>query len=77
MILRPFKKIKEQEEIIHRLSRDIESYKQREESREQKEKENLHQCSFLCKGCKNLIKMGYYGYGCKLDCKCEDRKEDE
>lgn len=68
MILRPFKKIKEQKEMIDRLSREIERY-------ERKWKENLHKCSYLCKGCQNLVTDGYCGYGCKLDCKCEDRKE--
>lgn len=74
MILRPFKKIREQEELIDRLSREIERYERKEEERARKSKENLHQCSYLCKGCKNFIVDGF-GYGCKLDCKCEDRKE--
>lgn len=75
MILRPFKKIKEQEEIIKNLSEAIGHYKRLEENREKKEKEGLHECNSLCKGCKYLIKDGYYGYACKLDCKCEDRRE--
>lgn len=77
MILRPFKKIKEQEERIEELLRKIEDYKRLEENQEKKEKEVLHDCSFLCKGCNNLITDGYYGYACKLDCKCEDRSEKE
>lgn len=75
MILRPFKKIKEQKEIIDRLSREIEHYERREEERIRKAKEKLHQCSYLCKGCQNFVTDGYCGYGCKLDCKCEDRKD--
>lgn len=74
MTLRPFRKIKEQEEQIGRLLREIENYRRIEENRKNKEKSNLHQCSYLCKGCKNFIVDGF-GYGCKLDCKCEDRKE--
>lgn len=77
MTLRPFKKIKEQEERIEELLRKIEYYKCREEDREKKEKEGLHECSYLCKGCQNLITGGRYGFACKLDCKCEDRNEKE
>lgn len=74
MILRPFKKIREQEEIIYNLKRELDKYKEKE--RRQKENENMHNTSSTCIGCTNLINTGW-GLYCKLDCKCEDRKEDE
>lgn len=74
MTLRPFKKIREQEEMIYNLKRELVEYKEREEERIKKENENMHNTSLMCTGCRNLINSGWSLY-CKLDCKCEDRKE--
>ena len=75
MTLRPFKRIKDQEKKIEELLKIINDYEHLEEDRKKKKKEGLHKCGFICKGCQNLITDGYYGYACKLDCKCEDRNE--
>lgn len=74
MILGPFKKIREQEYIIYNLKRELGKYKKNEEGRKRKENENTHNTSLMCTGCRNLINTNW-GLYCKLDCKCEDRKE--
>lgn len=78
MILRPFKKIKEQEEKIEELLEEIDQCKKKEDN-------DKHKTGIWCNGCKNLLLNEYQHpiFGncidrfCKLDCKCEDRKEDE
>lgn len=80
MILRPFKKIREQEEKIDKLLEEIMSYKQKEQDR----KSGKHKTGIWCNDCKNLLeKVQYnpvsceYVYRfCKLDCECEDRSEE-
>lgn len=79
MILRPFKKIKEQEERIEELLEKIDDYRKKEQDRE----EGKHKTGVWCNGCKNLLTNKYHHpmFGecvdrfCKLDCKCEDRDE--
>lgn len=83
MILRPFKKIKEQEERIEVLLNEINAYKSKEEDRQKKEKEGNHNVGIWCNGCENLLEKESYNFVlgkctdrfCKLDCKCEDRKD--
>ncbi len=83
MILRPFKKIKEQEEEIGRLLHKIRGYEYKEKDMQRKEKAENHNVGIWCNGCKNLLTSEHYNpiYGkcvdrfCKLDCKCEDRNE--
>lgn len=77
MILRPYKRIKELEKEKEILWEDYQDYlrlKREESERLYKERENLHNPTESCEGCKNFIKRSY-GYYCKLDCKCEDREE--
>lgn len=79
MILRPYKRIKELEERIKELEIDYFEYlylKEEKEERVRKEKEELHNPTALCAGCKHFVMMGYgYPYGCKLNNKCEDWEE--
>lgn len=79
MILRPYKKIKELEDIIWRMEDDKNRLKielKKIENEEDRKKEGLHKPTALCIGCKNLVTQMYgYPYGCKLDCQCEDREE--
>lgn len=78
MILRPYKRIRELEEMIDGLKRDYHSLKEEKEERLRKEKEGLHNPTALCTGCIHSITQPYgYPYACKLDCKCEDRREIE
>lgn len=76
MILRPYKRIRELEEMVDGLKRDCHSLKEEKEERLRKEKKGLHSPNALCSGCRHFVVMGYgYPYGCKLDCKCKDMEE--
>lgn len=79
MILRPYKKIGELEDEIRKLTYDkneLENKLREIENEGDRKKEGLHKPTALCIGCKNLVTQTYgYPYGCKLDCKCEDREE--
>lgn len=76
MILRPYKRIRELEGMVEGLKRDYHSLKEEKEERLRKEKKGLHNPTALCDGCKHFVVKTYgYPYGCKLDCKCEDREE--
>lgn len=83
MILRPFKKIKELEDEIYTLRKENSILRESEErwSKKTKEQESgKHNCGIWCDGCKHFVKYeidGVYGLHtyCKLDYKCEDRKE--
>lgn len=72
MILRPYKRIKELEGMVEGLKRDYHSLKEEKEERIRKEKKVLHNPTALCAGCKHFVVKTY---GCKLDCKCDDREE--
>lgn len=76
MILRPYKRIKELEEMVDELKRDYNTLKEREEERLEKKRNGLHNPTALCAGCKNFVAIRCgYPYGCKLDNKCEDWEE--
>lgn len=74
MILRPYKRIKELEESLSAVKELCEMLEGEKEERLRKKREGMHNPNALCEGCDNVIKKNY-GYLCKLDCKCEDRKE--
>lgn len=87
MILRPFKKIKELEDEIYMLRKENNtlhkcSERWRKMAKEQEAKK--HNCGAWCEGCENLVKDEFEGvYGvqrymyCKLDYRCEDRKDEQ
>lgn len=76
MILRPYERIRELEEMIDELKRDYHELKEEKEERLRKKREGLHNPSALCDGCIHSITQPYgYPHACKLDCKCEDREE--
>lgn len=83
MTLRPFKKIKELEDEIYALRKENNILREKEERWRKIEKEQeskKHNCGIWCDGCGNLVKYEFDGvYGlrtyCKLDYKCEDRKD--
>ncbi len=83
MILRPFKKIKELEDEIYMLrkeNRTLHECSERWSKMVKEQEEKKHNCGIWCEGCGNLVKYEFDGvYGmrtyCKLDYKCEDRKD--
>lgn len=74
MILRPFKRIRELEDMTYAMKSELALYREKEERRKEKEKENSHSPDMSCEGCENFIKSSY-GFYCKLDSKCGDRRE--
>lgn len=75
MILRPYKKIKELESEIERMTDVNNLYTKREKEWKSKEKACSHHITMACTGCKSFVNT-VYGLYCKKDCKCKDREEE-